>query len=202
MDKSEKLAKIKQVVVYLTEKFPNCFIAQGEAKPLKIGIFQDLAERLKDESELSKTTLRAALRQYTSSWRYLHGLKAGAERVDLDGNPCGVLTEEHVEHAQAALKESKDRAYARKRKNADAEKGDKPKKRPQGARNKATPRPAKKVVPKKPVDPSTLSVNQGVQVLVGKSPVPATIKEIQKDELLVQLNSGMVVKVNSQHVIL
>jgi ProP effector len=51
--------------------------------------------------------LRSALRQYTSSWRYLHGLKAGQARVDLDGNPGELLTEEHIEHAKQALKESK-----------------------------------------------------------------------------------------------
>ncbi len=45
---------------------------------------------------LSKTQLRAALRLYTSSWRYLYGVKAGAIRVDLDGNPCGELEEQHI----------------------------------------------------------------------------------------------------------
>jgi ProP effector len=46
---------------------------------------------------LSKTQLRSALRLYTSSWRYLYGIKPGATRVDLDGNPCGELDEQHVE---------------------------------------------------------------------------------------------------------
>ncbi len=32
---------------------------------------------------LSKTQLRSALRLYTSSWRYLYGVKPGATRVDL-----------------------------------------------------------------------------------------------------------------------
>ncbi|MDX1269394.1 MAG: ProQ/FINO family protein, partial [Oceanisphaera sp.] len=30
-------------MAYLAECFPKCFVATGEAKPLKIGIFQDLA---------------------------------------------------------------------------------------------------------------------------------------------------------------
>ena len=42
------------------EKFPLCFIAEGEAKPLKIGLFQDLAEALKDDEHVSKTQLRQA----------------------------------------------------------------------------------------------------------------------------------------------
>lgn len=56
---------------------------------------------------LSKTQLRSALRLYTSSWRYLYGVKPGATRVDLDGNPCGELEEQHVEHARKQLEEAK-----------------------------------------------------------------------------------------------
>ena len=89
------------------EKFPLCFIAEGEAKPLKIGLFQDLAEALKDDEHVSKTQLRQALRQYTSNWRYLHGCREGAERVDLYGNPAGVLDAEHVSHAAQQLAEAK-----------------------------------------------------------------------------------------------
>ena len=98
---TEKLKNSKEVIAYVAECFPKCFTLEGEAKPLKIGIFQDLAERLNEDEKVSKTQLRAALRQYTSSWRYLHGVKAGADRVDLDGNACGTLEEEHVEHAKS-----------------------------------------------------------------------------------------------------
>lgn len=56
---------------------------------------------------LSKTQLRSALRLYTSSWRYLYGVKPGATRVDLDGNPCGELEEQHVEHARKQFEEAK-----------------------------------------------------------------------------------------------
>ena len=63
---------------------------------------------------LSKTQLRSALRLYTSSWRYLYGIKAGAIRVDLDGNACGVLDEQHVEHARKQLEEAKARVQAQR----------------------------------------------------------------------------------------
>lgn len=66
MENSEKLANSKEVIAYIAERFPKCFILEGEAKPLKIGIFQDLAERLSDDPKVSKTQLRAGLRQYTS----------------------------------------------------------------------------------------------------------------------------------------
>jgi ProP effector len=63
---------------------------------------------------LSKTQLRAALRLYTSSWRYLYGVKPGAVRVDLDGNPCGELEEQHVAHARQQLEEAKARVQAQR----------------------------------------------------------------------------------------
>ncbi len=118
MENTEKLKNSKEVIAYIAECFPKCFTLEGEAKPLKIGIFQDLAERLNEDEKVSKTQLRAALRQYTSSWRYLHGVKPGAVRVDLDGNPCGELEEEHVEHAKATLAESKAKVQARRKEQA------------------------------------------------------------------------------------
>ncbi|WP_239493878.1 RNA chaperone ProQ [Pasteurella multocida] len=107
MTEVQKLTNNKEVIAYLVEKFPLCFSLEGEAKPLKIGLFQDLAEALQDDERVSKTQLRQALRAYTSNWRYLHGCKAGAERVDLQGNACGILEQEHAEHAAQQLAEAK-----------------------------------------------------------------------------------------------
>lgn len=115
MENQPKLNSSKEVIAFLAQRFPQCFSAEGEARPLKIGIFQDLVERMQgDENGLSKTQLRSALRLYTSSWRYLHGVKVGAERVDLDGNSCGVLEEQHVEHARQQLEEAKARVQAQR----------------------------------------------------------------------------------------
>ncbi len=122
MENQPKLNSSKEVIAFLAERFPHCFSAEGEARPLKIGIFQDLVERVGGEMNLSKTQLRSALRLYTSSWRYLYGVKPGATRVDLDGNPCGELEEQHVEHARKQLEEAKPvfrrSAQSSKRKNA------------------------------------------------------------------------------------
>ena len=68
MENNEKINNSKELIAYLSELFPTCFIATGEARPLKIGIFQDLAARLAGDPRESKTVLRSALRQYTSSW--------------------------------------------------------------------------------------------------------------------------------------
>ncbi|XEI31395.1 RNA chaperone ProQ [Aeromonas veronii] len=212
MENTEKLKNSKEIVAYLVEKFPACFVAEGEAKPLKIGIFQDLAERLADDARVSKTMLRSALRQYTSSWRYLHGLKAGQARVDLDGNPGELLTEEHIEHAKQALKESKERVFASRRTNIK-EKDEKAKKPRRPAVHKtekadvaAKPKAAAKApvadAPLVKVDAAMLKVGQDVRVVMGKLPVPATIKEVTKDDVQVQLQTGMMVRVKSEHLVL
>ncbi|WP_434524553.1 RNA chaperone ProQ [Photorhabdus asymbiotica] len=114
MENQPKLNSSKEIIAFLAERFPLCFVAEGEARPLKIGIFQDIVERIQDEECLSKTQLRSALRLYTSSWRYLYGVKEGAQRVDLDGNSCGELEAEHIEHALQQLTEAKARVQAQR----------------------------------------------------------------------------------------
>ena len=41
MENTEKLKNSKEVIAYIAERFPQCFTLEGEAKPLKIGIFQE-----------------------------------------------------------------------------------------------------------------------------------------------------------------
>ncbi|MEZ9527170.1 RNA chaperone ProQ [Enterovibrio norvegicus] len=215
MENTEKLANSKQVIAYIAERFPNCFTLEGEARPLKIGIFQDLSERLADDPRVSKTQLRAALRQYTSSWRYLYGAKEGAVRVDLDGSDCGALEQEHIEHAQTALAESKARA-AERRKEQAAKQGDKKsnardKKAPKANKstaNQAKSRPAKAKntkLTKKPVEPrrelnaEDIVVGKDVNVNMGNGNMPATIVELNKDEVRVRLSNGLTMLVKAEH---
>lgn len=60
MENQPKLNSSKEVIAFLAERFPHCFSAEGEARPLKIGIFQDLVDRVAGEMNLSKTQLRSA----------------------------------------------------------------------------------------------------------------------------------------------
>ncbi|UGA56291.1 RNA chaperone ProQ [Vibrio sp. VB16] len=209
MENTEKLKNSKEVIAHIAECFPKCFTLDGEAKPLKIGIFQDLAERLSEDLRVSKTQLRAALRQYTSSWRYLHGIKPGATRVDLDGNACGELEEEHVEHAKQALAESKARVQARRKEQAikAREEG----KAKQNATKPAQQRRAKPAAPQqkqnnKPAAPETraltsddMIVGKEVNVNMGKGNMAATIVEINKDDVRVRLTNGLQMVVKAEH---
>lgn len=97
----------KEVIAYLAEKFPACFSVEGEAKPLKKGIFQDLAQALADDDKVSKTLLRQVLRNYTNAWRYLAASQSNAVRVGLQGEEAGVVTEEEAAHAAETLAASK-----------------------------------------------------------------------------------------------
>ncbi|MBA2816838.1 RNA chaperone ProQ [Candidatus Pantoea persica] len=216
MENQPKLNSSKEVIAFLAERFPSCFSAEGEARPLKIGIFQDLVERVQGEMGLSKTQLRSALRLYTSSWRYLYGIKAGATRVDLDGNPCGVLDEQHVQHARQQLEEAKARAQAQREQQKAAkreagEEGTEPRRprrpaarkpRSQAPRaaaqdRKPAPRPAAQA---KPItDTSTLQPGQNIKVKAGKSAMEATVLEVSKDGVRVQLASGMAMIVRAEH---
>ncbi len=204
---TEKLKNSKEVIAYIAECFPKCFTLEGEAKPLKIGIFQDLAERLSEDEKVSKTQLRAALRQYTSSWRYLHGVKPGAVRVDLDGNPAGELEEEHVEHAKATLAESKAKAQERRKEKAkkarEENKGKETKaKKPQQPRRSKpkTNKPANaKPVETRALNSDEMIVGKAVNVNMGKGNMAATIVEINKEDVRVQLNNGLQMVVKAEH---
>ena len=174
MENQPKLNSSKEVIAFLAERFPHCFSAEGEARPLKIGIFQDLVDRVAGEMNLSKTQLRSALRLYTSSWRYLYGVKPGATRVDLDGNPCGELDEQHVEHARKQLEEAK------------------------APKTVKAPREEQHT----PVsDISALTVGQALKVKAGQNAMDATVLEITKDGVRVQLNSGMSLIVRAEHLV-
>lgn len=112
---AEKPANVKEVLSFLSQNFPQCFIAEGAVKPLKVGIFQDLATRLGENAPVSKTQLRQALRVYTSSWRYLEATKEGVSRVDLDGQAAELIDAQQAEHAAKLLAESKQKAAEKRR---------------------------------------------------------------------------------------
>lgn len=217
-----KLSNVKEVLAYLATQFPSCFSLTGEAKPLKIGIFQDLAQRLNDDSTVSKTQLRQALRVYTSSWRYLEATKLGTARVDLDGNAGELIDEQQAAHAEKVLHESKAKA-AEKRKSrqqeakakaavtakTDGEKSaykKRPNKKVSSASNKtkvdskqvqhsrAESADANTAKPLQPVSKESVVVGDNVLIKLGKNPMSATVLEVHKDDVTVQLASGMVVK--------
>ncbi|WDE07641.1 RNA chaperone ProQ [Thalassomonas viridans] len=208
-----KRTSSKELIAYLAEKFPACFSVEGAAKPLKIGIFQELAEKLADDETVSKTRLRQALRHYTSSWRYLKSIKKGSFRIDLEGNNAEEIDQAQADYASKTLKESQEKFGNKNRKDKEGKKpykGTKPaakesvseKHKAKFKAVKATKRePVKKEkVALKPVESATISVGKNVKVQLGNAPMDATITEIAGNDISVQLGSGMVVKTQIQNI--
>jgi ProP effector len=74
---------------YLVEKFPACFFEDpAQRRPLKHDIIIDLEKQnVLDHDKLSQT-----LDWYVNHFAYRYSLKAGTERVDLDGKKAGTVT--------------------------------------------------------------------------------------------------------------
>ena len=226
METEIKRISTKDIITYLTEKFPKCFSVKGQVKPLKIGIFQDLSEKLIDDETVSKTRLRQALRHYTSSWRYLKAIKVGASRVDIDGNDVAKIDEDQANYASKTLKESQEKfgnnsSTNKKAPDNGTKKPTKGPKSKDSASNTSTTTPAenkrdsakyravkstkaevvkKELPPLKPVELATITVGCKVKVQLGNSPMNATITEIAGNDISVQLDSGMMIKTQMQNI--
>ena len=84
--------------------------------PLAIGIDKQVFEKL---PELSKKSLRLAMRSHTISTRYLKEMEKGTVRLNLDGSPAGEVTDENRQHASEQLKE-RFKKQAEQRREAEA----------------------------------------------------------------------------------
>lgn len=212
MDTQSQFKNNKAIIEFLAKQFPNCFSIEGDAKPLKVGIFQDIATRLTDEDALSRTKLRLALRAYTASWRYLHCVKEGAERVDLDGVQVDTVSKEHAEHAAIQLQESKAKVKAKREAIQKADQGSvdqkvkkEAKDKPQSTsavRTQKTNKSGYKPKPKlKSVDLATLTLGETVNVQLGRKPITAEVLSIEKDLIKVKIPSGMELTVKAEHIL-
>lgn len=218
----KKLENQKETLVFLNSKYPECFVLNGAVKPLKIGIFQDLAADLAEAEFVSKRLLRLSLRHYTSSWRYLSAIKAGVPRVDLSGADGDAVEEQHAEHASEQLKESKAKAAKQresklkelkkpvkhkgyrssqtgesKTQDKAGKTANKSNKRIQSDTNKNYTKKVHKPNVEVPIEQNELVVGHSALIKLGKEPMPVTITDISKDGVSVQLKSGMTVKVQS-----
>ena len=91
----------------LAELYPSCF--RQPRQPLKIGIHNDIVAR---HPELRPGLIAKALKTYTRSLGYLETLRAGAARIDLEGNPVGTVTAADEEDAKRKIAKAAKRAAA------------------------------------------------------------------------------------------
>lgn len=100
----------------ICETYPKTFNRET-VRPLKIGIQEEL---LADE-KMSKGKIKRALASYVRAPAYYRSLQAGAQRVDLQGEDAGEVTEQEAEHAKAMLKKIRDDRAARVKEEKKAE---------------------------------------------------------------------------------
>ncbi len=95
-------------------RYTNTFF-KGHTRPLKVGIHEEL---MLHETRPDKL-VRRALACYVHLPRYLKAVRAGAERIDLEGLPAGLVTDGEARHARKQLEslqaQQRERDTARKR---------------------------------------------------------------------------------------
>jgi ProP effector len=98
-------------IAVLAERFPKCFaVSEGRRRPLKVGIAHDIHAAMPDS--ISPAGLFRALHRYTRSAGYLRHMTVGTERLDLDGNAAGIVTEADAAYAVAKLSARKTKIKA------------------------------------------------------------------------------------------
>lgn len=85
--------------------------------PLAIGIDKQVFAQL---PEVSKKSLRLAMRSHTQATRYLKEMEKGTVRLNLDGSAADPVTDENRQHATELLRE-RFKKQAEQRKAAAAE---------------------------------------------------------------------------------
>ena len=94
------------IMNWLKTVFPKCFIKGEGKKPLKVGVHEDvLAYCSEHYPTVSQYLLRRAVRMYALGTEYISSIKEGVHRVDLEGNPAGIVTEKDQTYADFTLKE-------------------------------------------------------------------------------------------------
>ena len=94
----EKSVDTRSVLKDLQTRYP----VFRDFSPLAIGIDKQLFAALPD---LSRKTVRLAMRSHTMTTRYLKEMEKGTQRLNLDGSPAGDVTDENRQHASELLKE-------------------------------------------------------------------------------------------------
>jgi ProP effector len=100
--KPKWLDYVQYGVELLRAYFPDCFKAMNEVKPLKKGIKQDLLLRLSTLSQIvtdDKACMVKSLAYYVNTAAYHKSVTEGTMRIDLDGQPAGVVSAEEATYS-------------------------------------------------------------------------------------------------------
>lgn len=110
----QRLSSGEEVLALLKEKFPKTFFNHPrDIRPLKINIHLDIRQALGDVC--SNKAIERALKLYAKQPAYYSLLKLNAQRIDLEGNLCGEVTDEHIQFAKDAKEKIKHLKLQRKK---------------------------------------------------------------------------------------
>lgn len=97
---AKRAAEHAQARDELIKLWPNLF-SKDNPKPLKVHISKDLfAARKRDSLEISKRQISIGLMVYTQNEAYQRMLFEVGPRFDINGQPCGEVTEEQAARAR------------------------------------------------------------------------------------------------------
>ncbi|WP_029148318.1 ProQ/FinO family protein [Methylophilus sp. 5] len=103
VDKNQAVDPAVLVIGRLQKLFPNTFPKSPAPKvPLKIGILNDLTER-SEEISISKEDLHKAIQTWCRGQRYWSASIEGAQRINLDGIPSGIVDANGAAQARAMM---------------------------------------------------------------------------------------------------
>lgn len=92
------------IIGKLQKLYPKAFPKNPAPKvPLKIGILEDLQAR-SNEIGISVEDLQLAIKMWCKTSRYWQACKQGANRLDLDGNPIGIVEATGAAHAREMVR--------------------------------------------------------------------------------------------------
>ena len=108
-----------EALVWLANMFPCVFDNSILIQPLKLGIMSDILAHADAAAEagISKSKLREAVVLFTRRIDYLTCLKAREMRVDLQGNPVMLVTEDEANRAALKIKKRVEKSAKNARKN-------------------------------------------------------------------------------------
>jgi sRNA-binding protein len=88
-----------EVITLFEHRWPACFSVYAKRRrPIAVNIHEHIIAAL--AGTVSEGDVRRALRVYTKNVSYLKKLKAGKERIGLDGLPNGKVTERNESYAR------------------------------------------------------------------------------------------------------
>ena len=105
----------EELMEILFKKFPNTFFRESEKiRPLQRYIHKKV--RIAFNGEYTKNEILAAIALYTQNKDYCQKVMKGGPRIDLEGNPCEEISQQHIKDAKARFAGEKPMRPAKKKK--------------------------------------------------------------------------------------